>query len=163
MNRNVAISNRLKEVLLDGTWIANTNVNKQLQDLNWLQATQKVGNLNTIAMLTFHLNYYLRGLIQAFETGNLEINDRYSFDMPEIKSASDWETLKQDFLSNANQFVLKVAQLEDNVFDQPFIDEKYGTWLRNIEGVIEHCYYHLGQISLIRKMIFGVGLNIKKV
>ena len=34
-----------------------------------------------------------------------------------------------------------------------FFDEKYGTYLRNIEGMIEHCYYHLGQVSLIRKMI----------
>lgn len=155
MNRNVAIALRLREVLLDGTWIANTNVNQQLQDLNWLQATQKVGNLNTIAMLTFHLNYYLRGLMQAFETGKLEISDRYSFDMPEIQSAIDWETLRQDFLVNANQFVMKVEQLEDKVFDQTFIDEKYGTWLRNIEGVIEHSYYRLGQISLIKKLIIG--------
>lgn len=28
-----------------------------------------------------------------------------------------------------------------------------GSYLRNIEGVIEHSYYHLGQISLIKKMI----------
>lgn len=45
--------------------------------------------------------------------------------------------------------------MEDRIFDQPFIDEKYGTVLRNIEGVIEHSYYHLGQISLIRKMILN--------
>jgi hypothetical protein len=43
--------------------------------------------------------------------------------------------------------------MDDARLDQSFVDEKYGTWLRNIEGVIEHCYYHLGQVSLIRKMI----------
>jgi hypothetical protein len=43
--------------------------------------------------------------------------------------------------------------MEDALLDQPFVDEKYGSYLRNIEGVIEHSYYHLGQISLIRKMI----------
>ena len=43
--------------------------------------------------------------------------------------------------------------MDENIFDQPFIDAKYGTFLRNIEGVIEHSYYHLGQISLIRKLI----------
>lgn len=58
-----------------------------------------------------------------------------------------------DFLSNSEKFADRVEQMEDNIFDQPFIDEKYGTFLRNIEGVIEHSYYHLGQISLIRKMI----------
>jgi len=153
MNRNLTIAARLSEVLLDGTWIANTNFKMQLQDLSWLQATQKVGSLNTIAMLTFHINYYLKGLLWAFETGKLEISDCYSFDMPEIKSGDDWDELRTDFLHQATQFVLKVEQLEDAVFDQHFIDEKYGTWLRNIEGVIEHCYYHLGQISLIKKLI----------
>ena len=43
--------------------------------------------------------------------------------------------------------------MNDSIFDHPFIDGKYGSYLRNIEGIIEHSYYHLGQISLIRKMI----------
>jgi hypothetical protein len=43
--------------------------------------------------------------------------------------------------------------MEDTLFDQPFVDEKYGSYQRNIEGVIEHSYYHLGQVSIIRTMI----------
>jgi len=39
--------------------------------------------------------------------------------------------------------------------DAIFVLEKYGTYRRNIEGMIEHAYYHLGQISLIKKMIIG--------
>lgn len=57
------------------------------------------------------------------------------------------------FLSNAEQFAVLVEQMTESQFDEPFADEKYGNYLRNIEGVIEHSYYHLGQISLIRKMI----------
>lgn len=37
--------------------------------------------------------------------------------------------------------------------DEPFVDEKYGSYLRNIEGVIEHSYYHLGQVVLVKKMV----------
>ena len=153
MTRNITLANRLREVLLNGSWIANTNYKEQIQRINWQQATQKVGDLNTIAALTYHINYYLSGLLSAFENGKLEISDQYSFDLPPIKSATDWDKLVMDFLSNAEKFAAKVEQLEDSIFDQPFIDEKYGTYLRNIEGVIEHCYYHLGQISLVRKMI----------
>jgi hypothetical protein len=57
------------------------------------------------------------------------------------------------FLTNAEHFAGKVEQMDDAIFDQPFVDEKYGSYLRNIEGVIEHSYYHLGQVSLLRKMI----------
>lgn len=153
LTRNLTIASRIREVLLNGHWIANTNYKEQIQSVNWQQAIQKVDNLNTIAALTFHINYYLEGLLSAFETGRLEISDKYSFDLPQIKSESDWDKLVTDFLSNSQKFADKVEQMEDNIFDQAFIDEKYGTFLRNIEGVIEHSYYHLGQISLLKKMI----------
>lgn len=153
MSRNVTMANRLREVLLNGHWIANTNFKQQLQNVNWQQAIQKVGNLNTIAALTFHINYYLEGLLNAFETGRLEISDKFSFDLPPITAESDWNKLVTDLLNNSERFAAKVEQMDDSLFDQPFIDKKYGTLLRNIEGVIEHSYYHLGQISLIKKMI----------
>lgn len=153
MTRNTTIANRLREVLLNGHWIVNTNYRDQIQSINWQQATQKVSNLNTIAALTYHINYYLAGLLNAFENGTLEISDKYSFDLPPINSEIEWSNLVAEFISNSEKFADKVEQMHDKIFDQPFIDEKYGTILRNIEGVIEHSYYHLGQISLIKKMI----------
>ncbi len=153
MKRNQFIANRLREVLLNGKWIANTNFKEQVLSINWQEATQQVGNLNTIALLTFHVNYYLVGLINVFENGKLEISDRYSFDLPEITSEKDWSNLVNDFLNNAEIFATQVEQMDEDLLDQPFVDEKYGSYLRNIEGVIEHSYYHLGQVSLIKKMI----------
>lgn len=61
--------------------------------------------------------------------------------------------LVNDFLSNSEKFINHVEKMDENTLDQPFVDEKYGSYLRNIEGVIEHSYYHLGQVSLIKKMI----------
>ena len=153
MARNLAIANRLREVLLNGKWIANTNFKEQILSVNWEQAIQKVENLNTIALLTFHINYYLAGLLNVFAGGKLEIKDKYSFDLPEIKSEKDWNKLVNDFLVNSEIFANQVEHMEESMLYQPFADEKYGSYLRNIEGVIEHSYYHLGQVSLIRKMI----------
>jgi len=153
MSRNITIASRLREVLLDGHWIANTNYKEQIQNINWEQATQKVANLNSIAALTYHINYYLEGLLNAFENGKLEISDKYSFDLPPIIAEADWNKFVATFLNNSEKFVNKVELIDESYFDQPFIDGKYGTYLRNIEGVIEHSYYHLGQISLIRKII----------
>jgi len=153
MERNLLIANRLREVLLNGQWIANTNFKEQILSVNWKQATQKVGELNTIAAITFHINYYLKGLLHVFNGGELNISDKYSFDLPEIHSEMDWKIQVDDFLSNSEKFVEQVEQLPDNLLDQPFVDEKYGSYLRNIEGVIEHSYYHLGQVSLLKKII----------
>ena len=153
MTTNAALSNRLREVLLNGKWIANTNFKEQLLSVSWEQAIQKVGDLNTIALLTFHINYYLAGLLIFFTNGKLDIHDKYSFDMPEIKNETDWNNLVNDFLENAEKFATHVGQMDSSLLDKPFVEEKYGSYLRNIEGVIEHSYYHLGQVSLIRKML----------
>lgn len=153
MTRNITIANRLREVFLNGRWIANTNYKEQMQLVNWQQATQKIGDLNTIASLVYHINYYLGGLLNAFEKESLEISDKYSFDVPPINSELEWSELTADLLNNAEKFADEVEKMDDGLFDKIFIEEKYDTYLRNIEGVIEHSYYHLGQISLIRKMI----------
>lgn len=153
MTRNLTIASRIREVFLNGRWIANTNYKEQLEHLNWQQATLKVHDLNAIAALTFHINYYLDGLLRAFEKGELDISDKYSFDVPAIHSQAEWDQLVKSLLNNAEKFAMTIGNFEDITFDQPFIDEKYGTFLRNIEGVIEHSYYHLGQIVLIKRLI----------
>ena len=151
MNKDLA--NRLREVLLNGKWIANTNFKEQITSITWEQAIEKVENLNTISLLTFHINYYLKGLLNVFVGGNLEIKDKFSFDMPEITSEKDWLNLLDEFVSNAEKFINHVENMDDNLLSQPFVKEEYGTYLRNIEAQIEHSYYHLGQISLIKKLI----------
>lgn len=153
MKNSEFIATRLKEVLLDGKWIANTNFKEQIESVTWQEATQKVENLNTIALLTFHINYYLSGILNVFRGGELEIRDKYSFDMPEIKSENEWKKLVSEFLSNSEKFIIEIEKLSDDDLQKPFVDIKYGTYLRNIEGVIEHSYYHLGQVSLIKKII----------
>ncbi|MBK8698549.1 MAG: DUF1572 domain-containing protein [Saprospiraceae bacterium] len=153
MKKSKYLADRLREVLLNGKWISNTNFKEQILSISWEQATRKVGDLNSIAVLVFHINYYLQGILHVFNGGDLEIRDKFSFDMQEITDDSDWQMLVNTFLSNAEKFSDKVEQMDDAMMAQPFVDEKYGSYLRNIEGVIEHSYYHLGQVSLLKKMV----------
>ena len=97
MNFFSFIAGRIREVLLNGRWIANTNYKELLSDLHWEQANRKVGNLNSIAALVFHVNYYLAGLLHAFQNGRLEISDKFSFDLPPIRSEEDWHALLHTF------------------------------------------------------------------
>jgi hypothetical protein len=153
MENSSQIASRFREVLLNGKWIANTNYRDQLSDVTWEQATCKIGSLNTIAALTYHIHYYISGVLDFFEKGALEIQDKYSFDHPPIRSKNDWEKLLNDMWTNAQKFAKKVEQMSDDKLEEVFVDEKYGNYRRNIEGIIEHSYYHLGQITLIKKMV----------
>lgn len=155
MARNKDLADRVREVLISGHWIANVNFREIIESLDKEQATTRIADINTIALLTFHLNYYLAGLINVFKGGRLDIRDKYSFDLPEVRSEDQWKALVSEFISNAGIFADWVENMDETILDQPFVDPKYGTYQRNIEGIIEHSYYHLGQASLIRKMILA--------
>ncbi len=55
MKSNQQLASRFREVLLDGTWVANTNYKDQLESLSLQIAQTKVGNANTIAVLAQHI------------------------------------------------------------------------------------------------------------
>ncbi len=153
MKRTDAIAKRFREVILNGTWIANTNFKDQLSGMDWKIATVQCGSLNTIAVLAQHIHYYINGINQVFKGGSLDIKDQFSFDFPAIQSQQEWETFLAKFWKDAEEFAAHIEQLPEEKLEQHFVDEKYGTWQRNIDGMIEHSYYHLGQIVLIKKMV----------
>ncbi len=148
-----SLASRFREVFLNGKWIANTNVQEQLLDLSLVEAQKETSGLNTIAKLTFHLNYYVAGVLNVFEGGELEIRDRFSFDLSQMQSEADWEALKTTLFTNANRFADYVEQMSSEKLDTVFVEEKYGDYRRNVEGMIEHGYYHLGQIVLLKKLL----------
>lgn len=153
MKSTTVIANRFREVILNGTWVANTNFKRQLDGMDWKIATTKVGELNTIAILAQHIHYYINGVKNVFKGGNLEIRDKYSFDFPPMQAQEDWDNFLTRFWNDSEEFAALIEQMPDEKLDEVFIDEKYGTYRRNIDGMIEHSYYHLGQISLLKKMI----------
>ncbi|HPE82286.1 MAG: DUF1572 domain-containing protein [Aequorivita sp.] len=153
MKSNQQLTDRFREVLLNGTWIANTNYKDQLENLPLEIAQTKVGDINTIAILAQHIHYYIKGVSVVFKGGTLEIRDAYSFDFPPLTSETEWKAFLATFFKDAEEFANLVEQLPENILKDNFTDKKYGTYQKNIEGMIEHCYYHLGQIVVIKKII----------
>lgn len=155
MNQSEVLAGRFREVMLNGTWIANTNYHHQLQGLELPTATAKVGDLNTISVLAQHIHYYIAGIKQVFLGGSLDIRDRFSFDFPAMETQAQWDAFLEKFWKDCEEFAQWVAQMPDAQLEAAFVDEKYGSYGRNIDGMIEHAYYHLGQISLIKKMLLN--------
>lgn len=152
-NESSALAYRIREVFLNGSWIANTNYNAQLSSITWQQAVQQTGNANTIAALTQHVNYYVEGLLHAFTHNKLTISDKYSFDFPPVVSEVDWKNRVEAFLHHAEKLAACVANMPESQLHDIFFDPNYGTVQRNIDALIEHSYYHLGQIVLLHKLI----------
>ncbi|OIV41237.1 DUF1572 family protein [Flavobacterium johnsoniae] len=153
MKNTSEIANRFRETILNGTWIANTNYKHQLENLDWKIAVTPVKNLNTISLLAQHIHYYINGINNVFKGGPLDIKDKFSFDFPPINSQEEWQDFLAKFWNATEEFASFVEQMPDEKLDEVFIDEKYGTYKRNIDAMIEHSYYHLGQIVLIKKLL----------
>lgn len=153
MNSSKQLANRFREVILNGTFIAYTNYKNELENLDWTIAVQKTGNLNTIAALVQHIHYYIAGINQVFRGGTLDIKDEFSFDFPPISSQNEWTDFLTIFWKDAEDYAQFVEELSDEKLQEFFVDEKYGTHQRNVDAMMEHAYYHLGQIVLLKKLI----------
>ncbi len=145
------LAKHLGDVHIDGNW-ATSNLKDLLTEVTWQQATTRVGTLNTIAALTFHINYYVEALLGVLQGKPLTARDAHSFDMPEITSREAWESLVTKALADGEEFSRLVEALPDEKMWETFVDKKYGNYYRNLQGLLEHTQYHLGQIAVIKKL-----------
>ena len=152
MNLAAQIAKHFRDVHFGGNW-TSVNLKQTLAEITWQQATTKIYSLNTIATLVFHINYYVSAVTEVLQGEPLTAHDKYSFDLPPIQNQEDWEKLLNKTWSDAEIFVKLIEQLPESKLGETFSDEKYGTYYRNIHGIIEHTHYHLGQIVLIKKIL----------
>jgi uncharacterized damage-inducible protein DinB len=156
MNLQEQIAKHFREVHTGGNW-TSVNLRDTLESVTWEQASVKLFGLNSIAALTFHMNYFVNAVLKVLEGNELDAHDKYSFDHPPINSAEDWAYLLAKSLREADQFALLVEQLPTSRLRESFTDEKYGTFYSNLQGIIEHIHYHLGQIVVIKKILLQAG------
>lgn len=152
MQTTQQIAKHFREVFFGGNW-TSVNLKDMLKDINWQQATTQFHSCNTIATLVFHINYYVSAVLKVLQGGQLEAHDTFSFNLLPIQSQQDWEKLVEKTLFEAEQFALLIEQLPDSKLSEDFTDKKYGSYYRNLHGIIEHSHYHLGQISLLKKIL----------
>lgn len=153
MDSTKYLANRLKEILLSGKWVVGTNFKEQIEDVTWIEAVTRVDNFNSISSITFHINYYLSGVMDVFKGKDLTIRDKFSFDAPEIKSEIDWNLQREKLVKDSEEFIRLIETMKPEKLMEVFVKEEYGTYFRSVDVIIEHTYYHLGQIVLIKKKL----------
>ena len=146
------LANHLRAIYFGGNWTVSS-LKEHLGDITWQQATTRVHGFNSIASLTRHSTYYVNALIGVLQGKPLEAKDELSFRLPPLNSQLDWEQLLAKLWTEAETAAILIEQLPDTRLFDNFTDEKYGSYYRNIQGIIEHMHYHLGQIVLIKKML----------
>lgn len=135
-----------------GNW-PGTNMKEILSNINWKDATNETNGLNSIAKLVYHINYYISIMNEVLQGKPLQGHDNLSFNVPEISNEEQWNDLLAKFWKQSDDTVQLLKQLSEEQLWLDFDEPKYGNYYRNIQGLIQHTYYHLGQIAIIKKIV----------
>ena len=135
-----------------GPSMVGTSLKDALEGVNWEQATDQVRDLNTIAQLVFHINYYISAVLKVLKGGPLDAHDKYSYDLPPVNSEEDWQSLLNKTWQEAEEAATLIENMTEEQLAEPMDTGKYGDWFKNLLIIQEHSHYHLGQIVLIKKM-----------
>lgn len=152
MNTAQHIAQHLDQVYFGGNWTASS-LEEQLKGVSWQQATTAVGDTNSIATLVFHIQYYIHAVLGVLVGEPLQAKDADSFAHPPIESQKDWEQFLQRNFQETKRFIKAIETLDPSLMETIFVEEKYGTYYRNLQGIVEHTHYHLGQIVLLKKLL----------
>jgi len=146
------IADHIKQVYEGDNW-TDVNIADTIKNINWQQAQQHTpGSPNTIASLLHHLCYWNEILMQRIQGIDPEVPEINGYDVDKLKDENDWNELKE----KAHQSFI---QLADRVkeFPEEKLSETYATgkpsYYKNFQGIVEHAYYHLGQIVILKNLL----------
>lgn len=146
------LAKHFRELHFGGNWTW-VNLKDTLSDVSWEEAITPVGDCNTIVKLSYHIHYYVKAVLNVLRGNDLDAHDKFSFDHPSIQSKEDWENFLKLCWKDAEEFSERVEKFPEEKLWELLSEEKYGNYFRNLQGIIEHSHYHLGQIVILKKVL----------
>lgn len=123
----------------------------ELRALNHRQANTSLRGANTVAALAYHLHFYVAGMQSALTGGELDTRDGASWETPAIETEEAWRQLIDECLATGEAFAKTLEALPEDALHEPFHAPTNSSTFVNALGVLEHVYYHLGQVVLLRR------------
>jgi len=144
------LAGHLRQGHSGGNWCC-VSVAEVLEGMDRQDAVECRGPGHSSATLLYHITYYVRAVSGVLAGSPLTSKDALSFDAPTISSEEDWNAFKASAFADAEILAAQIAALPDAKLDDVFTNPKYGTYYRNLQGVIGHIHYQLGQMALLKK------------
>jgi len=142
----------LLNAYLGKNWV-DVNFKDVLADITLKEANTRIAPLNTIAGIVYHLDYYVTIVLKRLKGDMINSGPNNGFDIETLPSVQNWRELQEGLYKRAERFAAYVSLMDERRLTENFLNPVYGQNIYNIQGIIEHAYYHLGQIVLLKKMI----------
>ena len=151
------LTEKIEKVYSGSPWYGNS-IKSVLKDIDPKTAfTKAARNVHTIAELVAHIIAWREFVISKIKGDNdFKITQKLSFDWQRIdrNEKTAWKSLLNTLEKNQNEILTTLKKLDDGFLKLPVSRRRYDNEFL-IEGGIQHDIYHLGQISLLKKMISG--------
>lgn len=152
MHLPAQIAQNLRETYFGKNWTYSC-MKEHLEDVTWQEAVTQVHSLNTIVTLVYHSYYYVDAVRKVLNGGPLDAHQDFSFTHPPVESAEDWSQFLDKVWTCVEECATLIEQLPEDKMWEPFAGGKYGNYYRNLHGIMEHTYYHTGQIVWVKKFL----------
>ncbi|HEY1869641.1 MAG TPA: DinB family protein [Chitinophagaceae bacterium] len=147
------IATHVTEVYEGNNW-TDVNIADTIKDISWQQAQQKTaGSSNTIASLLHHL-YYWNGIIMQRMKGETPVIPEVNgYDVETLSSEADWIALKERTHQSFVELAESVRSFPEEKLLENYTQSIPSSYYRNMQGIVEHAHYHLGQMVILKKLL----------
>ena len=139
--------------LYDGNNWVYISVTEILKDISFETAIQKkLPKRNTIHEILQHSLSWRTLLLKKLEGDqafDIQQNDDLDWPKTAVKSEDTWKQLVKDFHKNQEDLVQILSKKDDRILFEVVPGRNYN-FKYLIHGVIQHDYYHFGQIALLK-------------
>ena len=141
------------EYLYNGEPWIGVNIVDTLEKITAEQAGKKIAiNHNSIWEITNHMISWRLNVLQRVKGKTMVSPDNNYFEPVIDQSAIAWESTLEQFKVSQRQWIDFLKILSENDFEKVYKNNSM-TYYENIQGIIQHDAYHLGQITLLSKLI----------
>ncbi len=156
MDIHQMIATHLQEAFEGNNW-SDVNVKDTLHGITFAEATTVTpASPNTIATLLYHMTFYNKAICERLMGNEPAINEANGFDAPPLTGEQSWLQLKNEAFIAAGRLVDCIRNFPDKRLTEENPPGK-GTFYKKLHGVIEHNYYHLGQIVILKNLVRNHG------
>lgn len=147
-----AFIDQFKRFYAGNNWVG-VGAEARLNSIDFQTAVQipKAGT-HTIFQILKHMLAWRKLLLQRLSGDNdfdIELDSPMDWSAPTNLKSGDWEALRQAFHQSQEDLIVALEKEDDRLLDQT-VPTRHYDYRYLINGVIQHDFYHLGQINLLK-------------
>ncbi|MEO8516434.1 MAG: DinB family protein [Flavobacterium sp.] len=138
--------------LYDGEpWIDTTLVGS-LQNISYLKAAEKYKNCNSIWEIANHIIAWRENVLQRVQGKVITTPNHNYFESINDISENAWKNTLQHLEESQQKWMVFLEHFDKKKFDKIYPNNNLN-YYEHIHGIIQHDAYHLGQITILSKLV----------